>query len=103
MAGYKQARRVRTYFRLHPRIIVAGVTSDMGHPDIQALPDVPLVSGEAGSDLTAIYVSMYGHHGSNAIKFYNNRIITYIAGMPDLIAHPQMCGDPGIKKTMGIR
>ncbi len=88
--------------RFYPGIIVAGIATDVGHPNIQALPDLTLVRWIPGANGCSINVPIDCHQGADAGEHLHYMIISNIAGMPDLITFTKMMSNSRIIKTMGI-
>ena len=98
----KQTGRVCAYGRPDPAVVMARVSSDVGHPDIQPFPELTLVSRETGTDETPVNISVNRHHGSNPVQLEDHILITNVTGVPDLITLPEIVRDSGVEEPMGI-
>ena len=102
MSRNKESRGLLKYSRFDPRIVVARVSPDVGHPDIDSFSNKALVTRIPRPDGTSVDVAVDGYHRCYPGKFPDNFQIPDVSGMLKLMATSEVFGDPFIEEAMGI-
>jgi hypothetical protein len=102
MSRDKESRGLLKYSRFDPRIVVARISPDVGHPDINSFPDKALVTGEPRPDGASVNIAVDGYHRCDPGKFTDDLKVPDVSCMPHLMAISEVFGDPFIEEAMGI-
>ena len=103
MAANEESRRGNVQLCFYARIVFAGVSANMGDPNVESFDGKPVVEGISLSDGCAVYISINGAEGLEGFKSFRNLGIADVAGMPYFIHLIEIVEYFWVKVTVGVR